>query len=150
MCARLRAARVAGAELLARLGPAERRGARLVLRVASPGLAGWLTGEAAARRLWQAIAAEVDVPADGAIAIEVDGAARDRGHAITGKLQRRHDDLIGERATTERAASAKLASGYVLEGDGPRPAPWSPAVIPTPRGRRCGRWPGSAPTPPLA
>jgi DEAD/DEAH box helicase domain-containing protein len=123
LCARLRAARVAGAELLARLGPAERRGARLVLRVASPGLAGWLTGEAAARRLWQAIAAEVEVPADGAIAIEVDAAARDRGHAITGKLQRRHDDLIGERATTERAASAKLASGYVLEGDGPRPEP---------------------------
>lgn len=123
LCARLRTAQVEGAELLTRLGPAERRGARLVLRVASPGLAGWLGADAAQRRLWQAIAREVEVPADGAIAIEVDLAARDRGHAITGKLQRRHDDLIGDRADTERAASAKLASGYVLEEAGPRPEP---------------------------
>ena len=123
LCARLSTARVEGAELLTRLGPAERRGARLILRVASPGLAGWLGADAAQRRLWQAIAREVEVPADGAIAIEVDAAARDRGHAITGKLQRRHDDLIGDRADTERAASAKLASGYVLEEAGPRPEP---------------------------
>ena len=123
LCARLRAARVEGAELLARLGPAERRGARLILRVASPGLAGWLGADAAQRRLWQAIAGEVEVPADGALAIEVDAAARDRAHVTTGKLQRRHDDLVADRPDTERAASAKLASGYVLAEAGPRPEP---------------------------
>jgi DEAD/DEAH box helicase domain-containing protein len=123
LLARLRAARVEGAELLARLPPAERRGARLILRVASPGLAAWLGAEAAQRRLWQAIAREVEVPAEGAIAIEVDAAARDRALVTTGRLQRRHDDLVAGHPADERAASAKLAAGYVLADDGPRPEP---------------------------
>jgi hypothetical protein len=123
LIARLRAARVEGAEFLAQLPPAERRGARLVVRVASPGLAAWLAGDATQRRLWQAIAGEVEAPVDGALAIEIDPAARDRALVTAGKLQRRHDDLIGDRADSERAASAKLASGYVLDGDGPRPEP---------------------------
>jgi len=110
-------------DLLARLGPGDRHGARLILRVASPGLAGWLGAEAAQRRLWAAIAVEVDVPADGAIAIEVDAAARDRALVTASKLQRRHDDLVGDRPATERDASAKLAAGYVLADAGPRPEP---------------------------
>ena len=123
LIARLRAAGVEGADLLARLGPAERRGERLILKVASPGLAGWLGSDAAQRRLWQAIAGEVDVPADGALAVDVDGAARDRALVTAGKLQRRHDDLVADRPGTERDASAKLAAGYVLADPGPRPEP---------------------------
>ncbi len=123
LIARLRAARVEGADLLARLGPAERRGARLILRVASPGLAGWLGSDAAQRRLWSAIAGVVDVPADGALAVDVDAAARDRALVTAGKLQRRHDDLVADRPATERDASAKLAAGYVLADAGPRPEP---------------------------
>lgn len=123
LVARLRAVQLDGAELLARLPAAERRGARLIVRVPSLGLAEWLGRDDAQRRLWQAIAAEVDAPPDGGLAIEVDPAARERALVIAGKLQRRHDDLIADRADSERAASAKLASGYVLADAGPRPEP---------------------------
>jgi DEAD/DEAH box helicase domain-containing protein len=119
--ARLRAARVDGADLLAGLAPPERHGARLVLRVASPGLADWLAADAVRRRLWQAIAAEVEAPADGALAVEVAAEARDRALRTAVKLQRRHDDLTADRPDSEREANRKLASGYVLEGEGAKP-----------------------------
>ncbi|MCE9579423.1 MAG: DEAD/DEAH box helicase [Deltaproteobacteria bacterium] len=119
--ARLRAARVPGADLLASLGSIERHGARLVAQVASPGLAAWLGAEAARRRLWQAIAAEVETPDDGALAIELGAEARERALRTAVKLQRRHDDLVAGRPATEAAANDKLASGYVLADGSTRP-----------------------------
>jgi hypothetical protein len=122
---RLRGARVTGAELLGGLR-GERHGLRLVLRVPSPGLAGWLASDAARRQLWQAIAAQVDVPGDGAIAVEHAGEGtgdRERSLRTAHKLQRRHDDLVGGRPETERAANARLAGGYVLPGAGARRGP---------------------------
>jgi DEAD/DEAH box helicase domain-containing protein len=116
--ARLRAAHVNGADLLARLAPAERHGARLLLRVTSPGLADWLGADAVRRRLWQAIGAEVEAPADGALAVEVAPEARELALRTAVKLQRRHDDLTADRPESERDANRKLASGYVLEGEG--------------------------------
>ncbi|CAN5465798.1 ATP-dependent helicase MrfA [soil metagenome] len=112
------AQRVQGAELLARCVPV-RRGDRLILTVASAGLAAWLGGEAAQRQLWQAIASAVDVPATGAFAIEV--TQSDRAHRIAGALRRRHDDLTAGRSTSEAHANSKLASGYILPDGGPAP-----------------------------
>jgi DEAD/DEAH box helicase domain-containing protein len=123
---RLRAARSSGADLLSRLEGAERHGARLVLRVASPGLADWLGKDAVQRRLWQAICAEVEAPADAGLAIEVAAAARERALRTTIKLQRRHDDLVGDQPDSEREANRKLASGYLLPGDIARPGTPSP------------------------
>ena len=117
---RLVAARVQGAELLARCTP-ERAGERLIVRVASPGLAAWLGAEAAQRRLWQAIARIVDVPASGALVVEVAEGDRDRAHRVAGALRRRHDDLVAGRSTSEAHANTKLASGYVLPEGGPAP-----------------------------
>ena len=121
LIARMSTARVAGAALLRDMR-GERQGARLVLRVTSPGLATWLASDAARRQLWQAIAAEVVVPLDGAIVIEHAG-DRERALRTAGKLQRRHDDLVGGRPTTEREAGAQLAGGYVLPGEGSRRGP---------------------------
>jgi DEAD/DEAH box helicase domain-containing protein len=118
LVARLRRARAPGAELLAGMR-GERQGVRLVLRVESPGLAGWLTADATRRQLWQAIAAQVDVPADGAIALEPAG-DRERALRRAGTLQRRHDDLVAGRPATEREASARHAGGSVRPEDGPR------------------------------
>jgi len=117
LVARLRAARVAGADLLASLDQVERHGARLVLRVASPGLAEWLGADTSRRRLWKAISAEVDAPADGGIAIEIVAGAGERGLKTAVKLQRRHDDLVADRPISEAEANAKLASGYLLADD---------------------------------
>jgi DEAD/DEAH box helicase domain-containing protein len=117
---RLVARRVQGAELLARCTP-ERWGERLVIRVTSPGLAAWLATDSAQRQLWTAISAEVDVPATGALAVEVAAADRDRAHRVAGSLRRRHDDLIAGRSTSEASANTKLASGYILPDGGPAP-----------------------------
>lgn len=119
--ARLRAARVPGADLLTRLDAVERHGTRLVLRVPSPGLADWLSKDAVRRRLWQAVGTEVEVPSDGAMAIEVTPAAQERALRTAIKLQRRHDDLVADQPETERDANRKLASGYLLPGDIARP-----------------------------
>ena len=121
LVARLRAARVAGAALLAGMR-GERQGARIVLRVTGPGLASWLASDDARRQLWQAIAREVEVPTDGAIVVEQAG-DRERARRTAHKLQRRHDDLVAGRPTTEREASARLAGGYVLPDDGGRRGP---------------------------
>jgi DEAD/DEAH box helicase domain-containing protein len=112
--------RIPGAEMLARCVP-ERRGERLIIPVASPGMAAWLGADAAQRQLWQAIAFAVDVPPGGAIAIEVAPGDRDRAHRVAGTLRRRHDDLVAGRSTSETHANAKLASGYVLPDAGPAP-----------------------------
>jgi len=112
--------RVPGAEILARCTPA-RRGERLVMRVASPGMATWLGTDAAQRQLWSAIATLVEVPATGGIAIEVAEGDRDRAHRVAGALRRRHDDLIAGRSTSEAHANTKLAGGYVLPDAGPAP-----------------------------
>ena len=115
--ARLREARVTGAELLATLGPGsvERQGRRLVVRLRSPGLAAWLSSDGVQRRLWEALGAVVDVPEDGALVVEVGARAREHALGSAIKLQRRHDDLVGGRPATEREADGKLASGYVLQ-----------------------------------
>jgi DEAD/DEAH box helicase domain-containing protein len=112
------AQRVQGAELLARCVP-ERRGERLIITVAGAGLAAWLAADAAQRQLWQAIAFAVDVPAGGALAIEV--TQSDRAYRVAGALRRRHDDLTAGRSTSEAHASSKLASGYILPDGGPAP-----------------------------
>lgn len=96
-----------------------RRGERLIITVASAGLAAWLAGDAAQRQLWQAIAFAVDVPPTGALAIEV--TQSDRARRAAGALRRRHDDLIAGRSTSEAHANSKLASGYILPSGGPAP-----------------------------
>jgi len=114
---RLQKKRASGADLLGRIGTVERQGARLVLRVESPGLAEWLANESVRRRLWQALSAEVVVPNDGALIVEVPTAARERGLRSAIKLARRHDDLVSDQPRSEREANRKLASGYVLAED---------------------------------
>ncbi|HXX67494.1 MAG TPA: DEAD/DEAH box helicase [Polyangiaceae bacterium] len=120
--AHLRAERTTGAELLAALGPeaVQRQGRRLVLRLPSPGIAEWLGSESIQRQLWESLRAVVEVPVDGALAIEIaaQGRARALGAAI--KLQRRYDDLIAGRPGSEPEANSKLASGYVLPSTGTR------------------------------
>jgi DEAD/DEAH box helicase domain-containing protein len=118
---RLRAARAPGADLLARLAPAERHGARLVLRVTSPGLRDWLAADAVQRRLWRAIGEVVEAPAEAGLAVEVTAAARERALRTAVKLQRRHDDLVADRPASEREANGKLASGYLLAAQGAKP-----------------------------
>ena len=115
---RLQKKRASGADLLSRIGPVERQGSRLVLRVQSPGLAEWLANESVRRRLWQALSAEVVVPADGGLVVEVPTAARERGLRSAIKLARRHDDLVADQPRSEREANRKLASGYLLPEDG--------------------------------
>lgn len=110
--------RVQGAELLARSFPL-RRGERLIITVASAGLAAWLAGDAAQRQLWQAIAFAVEVPPTGALSIEV--TQSDRAHRVAGALRRRHDDLTAGRSTSEAHANSKLSSGYILPDGGPAP-----------------------------
>lgn len=114
--ARLRSGRALGAELLATLGPehVQRQGRRLVLRLRTPGIAEWLASEAVQRQLWDALRAVVDVPADGALALEIGAHDRARALGAAIKLQRRHDDLIAGRSASESDANRKLASGYVL------------------------------------
>ncbi|HUQ06551.1 MAG TPA: DEAD/DEAH box helicase [Kofleriaceae bacterium] len=119
--ARLRAARVDGAALLEKLPPPVRQGARLVVRVDGPGVARWLAADAARRRLWRAIAAQVDAPPGADLAIEVAPEVRDRSMRTAIRLQRRFDDLVAERPRSEVEANQKLASGYLLDGDGARP-----------------------------
>lgn len=119
--ARLAAAGVDGAALLARLGPAARQGARLVVAVDGPGLFAWLSAEPARRRLWRAIAAVVDAPEDADVVFELASAARDRGLRTAVKVQRRHDDLVADRPASEAEANRKLASGYLVADDGARP-----------------------------
>ena len=119
--ARLQAARVPGAELLSGLHPAERQGARLVVRVASPGLADWLGSDIVSRRLWQAICREVAAPPDGALAVDVSSTERERALRTTVRLQRRFDDLLADRPGSEDEANQKLASGYLLPEDGAVP-----------------------------
>ncbi len=118
VAASLVAQRVQGAELLARCVPV-RHGERLVITVASAGLAAWLAADAAQRQLWQGIAYAVEVPPTGALAIEV--TQSERAHRVAGALRRRHDDLIAGRSTSETHANAKLASGYILPDGGPVP-----------------------------
>jgi DEAD/DEAH box helicase domain-containing protein len=119
---RLRAAHVAGVDLLARLAPAERRGARLVLRVGSQGLADWLGSDSVLRPLWQALVREVEAPADGAFVVEVEGDV-DKELVTRLKLARRHDDLVAGRSETERGANERLASGYVVGQATAKPSP---------------------------
>ncbi len=126
LIARLRAAGVAGADLLAGLPAAQRHGARLIVRVDSPGLAAWLGADVVRRRLWPAIAAEVDAPADADLVVEVDAEARERAVRTGVKLRRRHDDLVGDRPGSEAEANRKLASGYLLATDGARPGEPTP------------------------
>ena len=117
----LRARRVSGADLLARLPPAARQGSRLVLQVASPGLRDWLSADSVTRRLWQAICLEVAAPADGALVFEISAAEQERALRTAVRLKRRHDDLTGDIPDSEDAANEKLASGYVLGDAGSRP-----------------------------
>jgi DEAD/DEAH box helicase domain-containing protein len=123
LVARLRAARVPGADLLERLDSAERHGARLLLRVSSPGLCEWLSSDHVSRRLWQAICAEVMAPPDGGLVFEVSAEERERALRTAIRLKRRHDDLTGDAPESEPEANDKLASGYVLAGDVPRSRP---------------------------
>lgn len=120
--ANLRAERATGAELLATLDPGavQRQGRRLVLRLLSPGIAEWLASEAVQRQLWDALCGVVDVPADGAIAIETEAHGPERALGVAIKLQRRYDDLVAGRSASEPEANRKLASGYVLPSPGTR------------------------------
>ena len=118
---RLAAAGVSGAELLARLGTPARHGSRLVWSVTSAGLGDWLSTEAVQRELWAGLTLVVETPPGGALVIEVAEAARERALGTRNKLTRRHDDLVGAKPPTERAANDKLASGYVLEDDTAKP-----------------------------
>lgn len=115
--ARLKAMRAPGADLLSGLAAAERQGTRLVLRVGSPGLAEWLSSESVARRLWQALCQVVTAPRDGAIHVEVSASERERALRTAVRLQRRFDDLVGDRPDSEGEANRKLASGYQLATD---------------------------------
>lgn len=126
--AHLRLQRTTGAELLAALGPeaVQRQGRRLVLRLPSPGIGEWLASETVQRQLWESLRAVVQVPVDGALAIEVAAQGRARALGATIKLQRRYDDLVAGRPASEPEANRKLASGYVL----PPPSP-SPGTRPT-------------------
>jgi DEAD/DEAH box helicase domain-containing protein len=119
--ARLREARVDGAEMLAKAGKASVRGHRLVITFASPGLVEWLRSESVQRRLWPAIAAVVIVPKDGAMMVEVEGGEAEKGLAKAIKLRRRHDDLTGGKPDDENAANDTLAGGYVLAKDVVKP-----------------------------
>ncbi len=123
--AHLRGARVPGAEVLAALGPGdvERQGRRLVVRLRSPALAEWFETEGVRRQLWAGLGGVVDVPADGAMAVEVAAPERERALGAAIKLQRRHDDLVSGRPETEGDADRKLASGYVLPEPSPRSRP---------------------------
>jgi DEAD/DEAH box helicase domain-containing protein len=119
---RLRTERVDGAELLAKAAAVARRGHRLVITVASPGLMEWLRSESVQRRLWPAIAAVVAVPDDGAMAVEIEGPEAERSLAKAIKLRRRHDDLTGCTLDSETDANPILAGGYLLAKDVGKPS----------------------------
>jgi DEAD/DEAH box helicase domain-containing protein len=114
--ARLRAANIVGADLLTSLGAGavERQGSRLVVRLASPGLAEWLEADAVQRQLWAGLERAVALPPEGGLTIEVTAQRRESALGTAIKLQRRHDDLVAERPHSEREADQKLAGGYLL------------------------------------
>ncbi len=107
-----------GGEMLAALPTPERRGDWLVLAVRSPGLAGWLDGDAIRKGLVAAIEAAVATPPGWRLVIDVADEARDAAAKRAIKLQRRHDDLVAGSPHTERQANDRLASGYVLRDEG--------------------------------
>ena len=56
-------------------------------------------------------------PRDGAIHVEVSASERERALRTAVRLQRRFDDLVGDRPDSEGEANRKLASGYQLATD---------------------------------
>lgn len=116
---RMRQLRAYGAEVLAQASAAEVRGARLVITVHSAGLADWMAKDDAKARLQASLARLVVVPAGFAIEMQVATEDRDRAVRRQIKLQRRHDDLTADPATSELSANEKLAGGYLVgSGDG--------------------------------
>ena len=127
--ARLQAVGAFGAEILAQVRDVLVGDDRLLLHVASPGVADWLTMERTRQRLMNAIASQVAVPTPWRLTVEVRSEDRDKALHKTIKLQRRHDDLTREVSTNEAEANDTLAGGYVLapsvsqaqEPAGPKP-----------------------------
>ncbi|MSP59490.1 MAG: DEAD/DEAH box helicase [Myxococcales bacterium] len=115
---RLRAARAFGAEALSTVARVQRQGERLVLSMASPGMATWLAAELVAERVGRAIASLVDVPAGFRLVIEALADQRDEALKRSIKLQRRYDDLTADAPASEREANERLAGGYVLPEPG--------------------------------
>jgi len=114
---------VDGATLLASLPAPETFGNRLQLTVESAGLKDWLTSPAVARRLAPAIFARLLAPPEASLSVVVSESTKERGLLRRLKLGRRHDDLVADRPGTERAATEKLASGYLLESERAQPSP---------------------------
>jgi DEAD/DEAH box helicase domain-containing protein len=121
---RLKSAGSFGAEVLGTVRDVKASAERLTLVVTSPGLADWLAAERTRQRVQNAIESQVEAPQGWRLLVEVAVDARDPALHRKIKLQRRHDDLTGGQPETERQASEKLASGYVLkdgfaaQGDG--------------------------------
>ncbi len=111
--AALAVCRETGAELLRRTA-VSRRGERLILEVAGPGLVRWLEGDPAQRALRALIERHVACPPSWRLAAEVPEERGPEAERARHELRRRHEDLLRGEAETERAASAKLAGGFVL------------------------------------
>lgn len=94
------------------------RGDKLVLSVGSPALAEWVSGGEANRQLRDAIEAVVAMPDRWRLTVEIDekraGISARRHH----KLRRRLEDLKADDIDSEKGANRKLASGFLVPGDG--------------------------------
>lgn len=113
----LRAAGQAGSEVLGSAS-VRVRGADLVVTVGSAGLAQWVAQADNLARLREALDRLVAWPStDGRLVVEALADGQDRALVRRIKLQRRHDDLVGGKPTTEREANAVLAGGYLVAGD---------------------------------
>lgn len=115
--ARMKAARSFGAEVLGMQPEVAIQGHKLVMTVASPGLAEWLQDDTTRTRLQASIAAQVAVPERFCLEAAVSSSALDRALHKQIKLRRRHDDLTQDHPDTEKQANRVLASGYVVAGD---------------------------------
>ena len=107
-----------GGELLASVERVEVRGVKLVLSVDSPGLAEWLGEELNRKRLRNVIDDHLRMPDNWRLAFHVAEDAALTASRRRDKLRRRLEDMHAEDVDDERDANAKLASGFVLVGDG--------------------------------
>jgi hypothetical protein len=97
------------------------RGQTLILQVESPGVARWVDQRETHEQLRALLARHIDVPSRWRLSAEaVRGDDADqRRH----KLRRRLEDFKLGTARSEWAADDKLAGGFLLSGEGARPAP---------------------------